>query len=241
MQDLRDEYRSRITIPQAIRFFHSYDNEKVYQEISCYDYLLYQIRSSKETIRNSFRTAEENKRIQAEYTGKLKEIDLLKGQYDADLSAFDRDLLTKMEEATAKGCVIQNFYTEVDVKVCLNLTNMRGALRESKAYSFSKQEVLSAFDQLTTLPNGLYSEDVWRSINLVERGMVSNRIRFSIYERDRYRCVKCGRTEAAGAALEIDHIIPISKGGTSEVSNLQTLCRECNIKKGNQMEFSRRK
>jgi|GEM_PF-4337767 len=44
-------------------------------------------------------------------------------------------------------------------------------------------------------------------------------------------CSICGSTEQ----LEVDHIIPISKGGTSNVDNLQALCRRCNIAKGNRL------
>jgi 5-methylcytosine-specific restriction endonuclease McrA len=41
-------------------------------------------------------------------------------------------------------------------------------------------------------------------------------------------CSACGSTEHP----EIDHIMPISLGGTSEDSNLQILCRPCNRSKG---------
>ena len=34
-----------------------------------------------------------------------------------------------------------------------------------------------------------------------------------------------------GVTLHIDHIIPVSKGGTDELSNLQTLCADCNLNK----------
>ena len=51
-------------------------------------------------------------------------------------------------------------------------------------------------------------------------------MRFSIYERDGYRCRYCGRTEDFDY-LEIDHIKPIAKGGKSTYDNLQTLCKRC--------------
>lgn len=53
------------------------------------------------------------------------------------------------------------------------------------------------------------------------------RRRARIYERDNFRCVKCGATHD----LTLDHILPRSKGGTDALSNLQTLCRKCNEEK----------
>lgn len=47
--------------------------------------------------------------------------------------------------------------------------------------------------------------------------------------RDGFRCANC---DNAGSDLQIDHIIPVSKGGTNEIENLQLLCRKCNIVKG---------
>lgn len=41
-------------------------------------------------------------------------------------------------------------------------------------------------------------------------------------------CALCGATEK----LEIDHIVPVKKGGRTERSNLQPLCQSCNRKKG---------
>lgn len=49
-----------------------------------------------------------------------------------------------------------------------------------------------------------------------------------VFARDGLRCVHCGDTET----LSIDHIYPVSKGGTNDEENLQTLCRSCNSRKG---------
>ncbi len=73
----------------------------------------------------------------------------------------------------------------------------------------------------------------WQSICRVERGKVTNKMRFAIYERDHYRCRKCGKSTDD---LEVDHIIPISKGGKSTFDNLQTLCHRCNYRKGSNIE-----
>ena len=45
------------------------------------------------------------------------------------------------------------------------------------------------------------------------------------------RCAYCGKT---GMPLQVEHIIPKSRGGTNRVSNLTIACEKCNVKKGNQ-------
>ena len=59
-------------------------------------------------------------------------------------------------------------------------------------------------------------------------------IRFSrqnIYARDKYRCQYCGR-RFSSEDLNYDHVIPKSRGGKSEWTNIVTCCLECNRQKG---------
>ena len=58
-------------------------------------------------------------------------------------------------------------------------------------------------------------------------------VRLDVLNRDKFRCVFCGKSPATdvGTILHIDHIIPFSKGGKSDLTNLQTLCFECNLGK----------
>lgn len=57
-------------------------------------------------------------------------------------------------------------------------------------------------------------------------------LRFRILERDR-RCLLCGATPESGARLHVDHKELYSLGGRTVESNLQTLCADCNLGKGN--------
>lgn len=61
---------------------------------------------------------------------------------------------------------------------------------------------------------------------------ISSELRTKIYERDKYRCRYCGGYEGG---LCIDHIIPISKNGTTEEHNLATSCTSCNLKKSDHL------
>ena len=64
-----------------------------------------------------------------------------------------------------------------------------------------------------------------------KRETIGAKLRYDILTRDGYRCVKCGATQAQ-TTLHIDHKTPVSKGGTNDPSNLQTLCEKCNLGKG---------
>ena len=46
--------------------------------------------------------------------------------------------------------------------------------------------------------------------------------------RAKGRCMKCG----SGKNLEIDHVVPLAKGGSNRLENLQLLCQRCNRMKG---------
>jgi len=55
------------------------------------------------------------------------------------------------------------------------------------------------------------------------------KLRFELFKRDDFKCQYCGRSPSIdGCKLNIDHILPKSKGGTNEPKNLITSCFECN-------------
>jgi hypothetical protein len=62
-------------------------------------------------------------------------------------------------------------------------------------------------------------------------------IRWKVLKKDSYTCVKCGQSPAKNndVELEIDHILPVAKGGTNDIENLQALCRKCNQGKKDKM------
>lgn len=59
------------------------------------------------------------------------------------------------------------------------------------------------------------------------------RLRFAVLQRDRFRCVMCGASPATSVntILHVDHVVPFSQNGPTEISNLRTLCQTCNLGK----------
>jgi hypothetical protein len=62
------------------------------------------------------------------------------------------------------------------------------------------------------------------------RRALNKHLRVQVLARDGYRCLMCGRTSEA-VALEIDHVLAVADGGSDEISNLATLCKDCNLGK----------
>ena len=84
------------------------------------------------------------------------------------------------------------------------------------------------------------AREIWRRESAAgQRALMTTKLRELIKERDEYTCQNpsCGLSimEEPNLLLEVDHIIPISRGGLSEPDNLQTLCWRCNRSKGSKM------
>jgi hypothetical protein len=72
----------------------------------------------------------------------------------------------------------------------------------------------------------------WGIIKLDPQRDFTKKQRKQIFDNDNHKCVKCGAEER----LEADHIEPWEKGGRTDVSNGQTLCKPCNASKSNNYE-----
>lgn len=84
-----------------------------------------------------------------------------------------------------------------------------------------------------------YLNDLVKFKNSVQgqRALMTSKLREQIKERDEYTCKLCSISiyTERNLLLEIDHIIPLSKGGVTMESNLQTLCWRCNRSKGSKI------
>ena len=89
-------------------------------------------------------------------------------------------------------------------------------------------------ENITELINQLESKLSLEALAKEQRAMMTTKLRTYIKERDHYTCCQCGNSVSSepNLLLEIDHIIPVSKGGLTQEDNLQTLCWKCNRNKG---------
>lgn len=74
-------------------------------------------------------------------------------------------------------------------------------------------------------------------VNFYNNAPITSAQRRRILLRDQMKCVICGSIRK----LHVDHIQAVTKGGTSDDSNLRTLCKRCNISKGNKDDISEKR
>lgn len=68
-----------------------------------------------------------------------------------------------------------------------------------------------------------------------QRKLATRALREKVMKRDNYTCQLCGKYMPDEVGLQVDHIIPVSKGGKTVVSNLRVLCSKCNGSKSDKI------
>lgn len=231
LNSINDKY-SFADIP-CLDMDESYDNEYYYNNISPKDYLTYQLVHIQQHVKEAIQSAADNKNLFEEYQKEMSDMCTI-GKYDTDTIPLNPKKLLKTENEIISSK--KKYPTVVfRIKVMIWLTYIIGKPYSRKQQTFNSTEINDIITAVNRKRGSYYLDDeVWKSICRVERGKVTNRVRFYIYRRDNYRCRKCGRKSNN---LEIDHIFPISKGGKSTLDNLQSLCHSCNTAKANAVEY----
>ena len=150
------------------------------------------------------------------------------------LKQFD-DSNSNSNEWDLKDCCLES--------ICLELYSMldvmqKKALGDMRIRNIDNEKIRlgyfkSFINGCNVLAQLLNQFDDVKSKKGNKRKPISAKTRLRVLDRDDYTCQICGRTVGDGVKLHIDHIKPLSKGGTNDETNLQVLCNECNLAKNN--------
>jgi hypothetical protein len=104
--------------------------------------------------------------------------------------------------------------------------------------SSAKCDIKLDISNLNKLVNYLNDLVKFRNSIMGQRALMTSNLREKIKNRDNFTCQICSLSSKniKNLLLEIDHIIPLSKGGITAENNLQTLCWKCNRAKGSKIE-----
>ncbi len=175
---------------------------------------LYQLIEELETLREAKAIIEKNKVAYQQYIG-----DVPKFVMDNDEDGF----FARLGFANIDESVL-----EIEYK--FSYTSDGG--KAQRSFSIPMNE-----DNIVELAKILQSRLTMKSFAKEQRIMMTKKLRDYIKERDNFTCQCCGNSiyKEPNLLLEIDHKIPVAKGGLTEESNLQTLCWKCNRSKSDRM------
>ena len=134
----------------------------------------------------------------------------------------------KLEQRLFKRTLLPQPRLDVAVKCQATYTSPKGRNHYWKSDTYNYGNLKRLYDIKKQR-----DESRWRIED--ERAKMTASLRYDIFKRDNFRCKICGSTAQDGVKLHVDHIVPVSKGGKTIPSNLQTLCDRCNLGKSNKM------
>lgn len=176
--------------------------------------------SSFENILNHFAAAEQGKKLLLAERDCI--VNSIKNQIPSLIYKFSKDRLVKKLgfESIDLGDLHFPVYTFQYVSAGGN--------------SSSKCDIKLDVDNLDKFVNYLSSLVKFRNSIEGQRALMTSKLREQIKARDNYTCKTCNISTHSerNLLLEIDHIIPLAKGGITTEINLQTLCWRCNRSKG---------
>lgn len=158
---------------------HSYDNEKIYENITSQDYLTYQLTYYKNQASKALNDSLINKSLFESYKKEIKE--------QCKLNTYDTEELLKNKkwrETIETKLFRENIktYNRFLITVTLYLTNINGVNKGHKTKTFEPEEIKTIINKLNQKRGNFYlNNEVWQAITKVERGKVTNKMRFSIY------------------------------------------------------------
>lgn len=114
------------------------------------------------------------------------------------------------EQAEAVAGMLMEVESATQAEAERTLEQRRAADRKRQA----KRRGAARDAEQPIVVNGKWNEGEWQ------------RRRQIVFERDNWTCVYCGEDVHVGA--QCDHVVPVSRGGGSEIDNLATACKRCN-------------
>lgn len=114
--------------------------------------------------------------------------------------------------------------TDCFISIIVEYTSPQGRNHYEQKYQLNYSHIESYIDKCIQI-------EQHKETTKYQRSLMTDKVRYKIMRRDKFKCVLCGASQGDGVKLHVDHIIPVSKGGKTVESNLRTLCERCNLGK----------
>ena len=166
----------------------------------------------------------------------LREAKEIIDRYKADYKQYITDVPSFVMEEDEEGFYSKLGFANISeetltVEYVFSYTSGGGMAKRSFTVPMTEETIVE-------LINALESKLSASTFSKEQRALMTRKLREQIKVRDNYTCCICGNSTYAepNLLLEIDHIIPVAKGGLTKEDNLQTLCWKCNRSKSDKIQ-----
>lgn len=196
------------------------------------EYLVSLIDSNEDKCTNIVKYIEHNKLAYKDYLDKVSEIKSTADEKFCKAIGLSFNKFFKYETKIFKNNILES--PEVDIKVHCKIiySSPQGRNVYCKERQFNYEQFKYLYDNVLEMKE---QRNIYQFFVKHERAKMTDSLRYDILKRDNFRCQICGASASDGVKLHVDHIIPVSKGGLTEISNLRTLCDRCNLGKSDKM------
>ena len=223
-----------IKIPDKFAIHKHYDNKSHYYKVEPSAIMAHRMRDNIDYYSDYISKVEDNRVINVEYQSKIKELSKREYIVNYDEIKLPEDIYIRHEKKLFDKNTLKPV-VDCIFKIVVSYSSPKGRVNCHKSAEFNLRDMKICIDSVS---RERLDKRTYLKLATVERGEVSDSLRYDILSRDNFQCVICGASSRQGVHLHVDHIVPISKGGKSIPSNLRTLCERCNIGKSNKIEVN---
>ena len=215
------------SVPSEFDFSRALNSKQQFDHFNASSYVYSCISERPKVYENQIAKARGNSFVYGSYQA---ELDLLKKNATAPngipSNLFKSTEQYKQRETDLFAAAMLVPTTSIKFFVRYSYTSPKGRNSYAASKCFTQEEVAMMLDSYA---HQTRSKDFAQR----QRELVTPSLRYDVMKRDHFRCCLCGRSSKDGVKLEVDHIVPVSKGGRTTMDNLQTLCWDCNRGKSN--------
>ena len=166
----------------------------------------------------------------------LKDAKQIIDNYKKDYAEYIENVPPFIMEKDEAGFYARLGFARIDeksltVEYVFTYTSNGGKAQRSFSVPMTEETVISLVERLE-------SKLTFSAFAKEQRALMTTKLRRAILDRDNYTCRICGNSvhNEPNLLLEVDHIIPVAKGGVTVEDNLQALCWRCNRSKGSKVQ-----
>ncbi len=192
------------------------------------DFIVIAVIKENEDLRELYKKCLVNDKKMNEY----KQMKLNAPEYHLGKSLDDK-IYCQIEKRLCNGISDNGRPTVPSFCFISSYTSPQGRRKYQNTIELTTEEMTIKVAEALLMDDYQYESIKRRKMNRAqfERQKMTPALRYEVLRRDNFRCKICGRSQEDGVKLHVDHILPVSKGGKTEMNNLRTLCEDCNLGK----------